>query len=153
MEIRDRVGIGLSHRPARLHRLAESVPQGIIPVILKSLKYRICCQDGTRWRCRCASRRWRIWRRRVDTTILTWPPCSTYSPLSTGNTIHIFILTGPFTPFAIRYKLISSVVDRHRLDADSGPIFIWMQIRIRIGIKTMTIHMRILRKFYTGWQW
>jgi hypothetical protein len=40
MGVRNRVGIGLSYRPARLHRLAESTPWELIPGLLKSLKIR-----------------------------------------------------------------------------------------------------------------
>jgi hypothetical protein len=40
MSASNRVGIGLSYRHARLHRLAES-----IPVLLKSLKYRHCIHE------------------------------------------------------------------------------------------------------------
>ncbi len=38
MGARNRVGIGLSYRPARLHRLAESISLESIPGLLKSLK-------------------------------------------------------------------------------------------------------------------
>jgi hypothetical protein len=38
MEARNRVGIGLSYRPARLHRLAESIPWNRFLGSLKVLK-------------------------------------------------------------------------------------------------------------------
>jgi hypothetical protein len=38
MGARNRKGIGLSCRPARLHRLAKSIPLDLIPGLLKSLK-------------------------------------------------------------------------------------------------------------------
>jgi hypothetical protein len=41
MGARNRVGIGLSYRPARLHRLSESIPG-----LLKSLKIRALLTDG-----------------------------------------------------------------------------------------------------------
>ncbi len=40
---------------------------------------------ATRWPCRSANRLWRTWRKPPDTTIQTWPPCSTSSPWSTGQ--------------------------------------------------------------------
>jgi hypothetical protein len=40
MGARKRVGIGLSYRPARLHRLAELIPCESILGLLKSLKIR-----------------------------------------------------------------------------------------------------------------
>jgi hypothetical protein len=40
MGARNRVGIGLSHRPARLHRLAESIPWNRFLGSLKVKKYR-----------------------------------------------------------------------------------------------------------------
>jgi hypothetical protein len=43
MEARNRVGIGLSYRPARLHRLAESIPW-----FLKSLKYHLLTVIGVK---------------------------------------------------------------------------------------------------------
>jgi hypothetical protein len=39
---RNRVGIGLLYRPARLHRLAESVPLNRLLISLKDLKYPFC---------------------------------------------------------------------------------------------------------------
>jgi hypothetical protein len=42
MEVRNRVGIGMSYRPARLHRLAELVTLESILGLLKSLKFGLC---------------------------------------------------------------------------------------------------------------
>jgi hypothetical protein len=43
MGARNRVGIGLSYRPARLHRLAKSVPSNRFLGLLKSLKIPALC--------------------------------------------------------------------------------------------------------------
>jgi hypothetical protein len=40
MEAKNRVGIGLSYRPTRLHRQAELIPMESIPGLLNSLKIR-----------------------------------------------------------------------------------------------------------------
>ncbi len=40
MGARSRVGIGLSYQPARLHRLAESIPLESVPGLLKRLQIR-----------------------------------------------------------------------------------------------------------------
>ncbi len=42
MEARNRVGIGLSYRPARLHRLAELIPWNRFRGSLKVKKFRLC---------------------------------------------------------------------------------------------------------------
>jgi hypothetical protein len=45
----NRVGIGLSYRPCRLHRRAEIDSLESIPGLLKSLKMRLCCRKGWGW--------------------------------------------------------------------------------------------------------
>ncbi len=42
MGARNRVGIGLSYRPARPHRLADSIPWNRFPGSFKVKKYRLC---------------------------------------------------------------------------------------------------------------
>ena len=42
MEARNRVGIGFSYRPTRLHRLAELIPWNRFLGYLKVLKHRLC---------------------------------------------------------------------------------------------------------------
>ncbi|XP_075255579.1 uncharacterized protein LOC142348202 [Convolutriloba macropyga] len=42
--------------------------------------FSMLARKGTRLRSRCANRLWKIWRLTWVTTILTWPPCSTYLP-------------------------------------------------------------------------
>jgi hypothetical protein len=64
MEARNWVGIGLSYRPARLHRLAESIPYNrflrSIPGLLKSFKIR--AQETAFIAKRQRKKRWRNWR-------------------------------------------------------------------------------------------
>jgi hypothetical protein len=43
---RNRVGIGLSYRPARLHRFAELIPWHRLLGSFKSLKIRLCKRES-----------------------------------------------------------------------------------------------------------
>ena len=45
MRARNRVGIWLLYRPARLHRLAESIPWNRFLGSIKVKKYRLCTVD------------------------------------------------------------------------------------------------------------
>jgi hypothetical protein len=45
MGARHRVGIGLSYRPARLHRLAELMPWHRFLVSIRVLKYQLCITE------------------------------------------------------------------------------------------------------------
>jgi hypothetical protein len=42
MRARNRVGIGLSYRPVRLHRMAESIPRNRILGSINVYKYELC---------------------------------------------------------------------------------------------------------------
>jgi hypothetical protein len=60
MGARNRVGIGLSYRPARLHRLAESIPWNRFLGSIKILKYQLRIQTvytENRWDQKTRSKR------------------------------------------------------------------------------------------------
>ncbi len=122
MRIRNRVGIGLSYRPARLHRLAELIPQGINSWAPEKFKNTVSVVRTVRGG-GAAVQAGAGGSGEDEWTRPSWRghhaqhtrPCLQAIP-----DIYSFSFKAPgllvFASFSFRYKLISSVVDRHRSD-------------------------------------